>query len=66
MLYVRFLSSLSPPLDTFATVSKVYRPSQTPRPAMSSKGQKQVILRVKDESFPLYYYPASFWTPSVN
>ena len=37
MLYVRFLSSLSPPLDTFATLSKVYRPSQTPHPAMSSK-----------------------------
>ena len=37
MLYVRFLSSLSPPLDTFATLSKVYRPSQTPHPAVSSK-----------------------------
>lgn len=36
MLYVRFLSSLSPPLDTFATLSKVYRPSQTPHPAVSS------------------------------
>ena len=40
MLYVRFLSSLSPPLDTFATVSKVYRPSQTPHPAMSSRDSR--------------------------
>ena len=45
MLCVRFLSSLSPPWDTFATLSKVYRPSQTPHPAVSSKERRRTASR---------------------
>lgn len=59
MLYVRFLSSLSPPLDTFATLSKVYRPSQTPHPAMSSKdkGRCQKGAQHRRPRGPLHLLP---------
>ena len=36
LLYARFLSSLSQPWDTRVIIWRMYRPSQTPRLALSS------------------------------
>lgn len=65
MLYVRFLSSLSPPLDTFATLSKVYRPSQTPHPAMSSKdkGRCQEVPSTGGLAVPCTFFPLTTAPP---